>query len=71
MEAIRKSIFVSFITKSFFPLFSIKTHKKKLGNIKDDYKFLKELGSGSYGVVFLVQNKISCKKYFLNKFYRF
>lgn len=26
-------------------------------NIKSDYKFLKELGSGSFGVVFLAQNK--------------
>ena len=27
------------------------------GNIKLDYKFIKELGAGSFGVVFLAENK--------------
>lgn len=44
---VRKSIFVSFNTKR---------------NVKEDYKFLKELGSGAYGVVFLAQNKTTSEK---------
>jgi serine/threonine protein kinase len=30
-------------------------------NIKEDYEYIRELGSGGYGVVFLAQHKITSK----------
>ncbi len=31
----------------------------KTKNIKDDYEYVRELGSGGYGVVFLAQHKVT------------
>ncbi len=31
----------------------------KTKNIKEDYEYIRELGSGGYGVVFLARNKIT------------
>lgn len=34
----------------------------KTKNIKDDYEYVRELGSGGYGVVFLAQHRITGKE---------
>jgi calcium-dependent protein kinase len=31
----------------------------KTKNIKDDYEYVRELGSGGYGVVFLAQHRVT------------
>lgn len=33
----------------------------KTKNIKEDYEYIRELGSGGYGVVFLAQHKVTSK----------
>lgn len=35
----------------------------KTKNIKEDYEYIRELGAGGYGVVFLAQHKITSKKF--------
>lgn len=43
---IRKELFIS---------------SSKTKNIKEDYEYIRELGSGGYGVVFLAQHKVTSK----------
>lgn len=43
---IRKELFIS---------------SSKTKNIKEDYDYIRELGAGGYGVVFLAQHKITSK----------
>ena len=33
----------------------------KTKNIKEDYEYVRELGEGGYGIVFLAQHKITSK----------
>lgn len=40
----------------------------KTKNIKDDYEYVRELGSGGYGVVFLAQHRITGNKYIIYLF---
>ena len=35
--------------------------ESKTKNIKEDYEYIRELGAGGYGVVFLAQHKITSK----------
>lgn len=35
----------------------------KTKNIKDDYNYIRELGSGGYGVVFLAQHRVTGKQF--------
>lgn len=45
---IRKELFIS---------------SSKTKNIKEDYEYIRELGSGGYGVVFLAQHKITSTRF--------
>lgn len=47
---IRKELFIS---------------SSKTKNIKEDYEYIRELGSGGYGVVFLAQHKVTSKNFFI------
>ena len=35
------------------------TPSSKTKNIRDDYEYVRELGSGGYGVVFLAQHRVT------------